>query len=71
MSERPKRDHIGGSGRLGDRPEEWDRYWATLSPEEKMAEIFATRRLYHEVLNPGSGSPRLERSVGGVRRLRD
>jgi hypothetical protein len=33
--------------------------------------IFELRELYYEVMHPGTGAERLDRSVGGTRRLRD
>ena len=47
------------------------RYWQSLSVEERLEGIWEARKFFHEVMRPGSGAARLDRSVGGVRSLRD
>lgn len=66
---RPKR-MLAGKGRLSEDDGSFDReFWKTATPEEKVRAIFELRELYHEVLHPGTGADRLDRSVGGTRRL--
>lgn len=63
---------MGAKSRVSDRDRSLDRaFWASATPEERVRAIFELRELYYEVLHPGTGSKRLDRSVGGVRRLRD
>lgn len=60
---------IGGKGRVSDPDRSYDReFWAAATQEERIRAMFELRELYHEVIHPGSGSERLDRSVGGVRR---
>jgi hypothetical protein len=66
------RKMIGGKGKVSTGDRSFDRaFLATATPEEKVRAIFELRELYHEVMHPGVGSKRLDRSVGGTRRLRD
>ena len=66
-----KRTIIGAKGRVSDGDRTFDRaFWAAATPEEKVRAIFELRELY-EVMHPGVGSQRLDRSVGGTRRIRD
>ena len=63
---------IGGKGRVSTDDGSFDReFWAKATPEEKIRALFEIREFYYEVLHPGTGAERLDRSVGGVRRLRD
>jgi hypothetical protein len=47
------------------------RYWQSRPVDERIAGILEARRFFHEVMRPGSGASRLDRSVGGTRSLRD
>ena len=63
---------MGAKGKVSDGDGEFSRqFWAAATPEEKVAAIFELRDLYYEVMHPGTGAKRLDRSVGGTRRLRD
>jgi len=63
---------MGGKGKVIEDDRSFDReFWAKATPEERVRAIFELRELYHEVMHPGVGSRRLDRSVGGTRRLRD
>ena len=63
---------MGAKGRVTDGDQEFDRlFWQSATPEERVRAIFELRELYHEVMHPGVGAKRLDRTVGGVRRLRD
>lgn len=63
---------MGGKGRVSEDSRSFDReFWAKATPEEKVRAIFELRELYYEVMHPGIGSERLDRTVGGTRRLRD
>ncbi|HWA82613.1 MAG TPA: hypothetical protein VG820_04220 [Fimbriimonadaceae bacterium] len=62
----------GGTGKLSEMdPLEGVRYWRSKTPEERIEAIFEIRRFYYEVMHPGTGATRLDRSVGGTRKLRD
>ena len=69
----PRGDRMmGGKGRVSEDDRAFDRaFWAAATPEERVQAIFELRELYHEVMHPGVGSKRLDRTVGGSRRLRD
>jgi len=63
---------MGAKGKVSDGDRSFDRaFWAAATPEERVRAIFELRELYHEVMHPGVGAKRLDRSVGGTRRLRD
>lgn len=63
---------VGGKGRLSEDDGSFDReFWKNATPEERVAAIFSLRELYYEVMHPGIGAKRLDRSVGGTRRLGD
>ncbi len=63
---------MGATGRVSDGDRSFDHlFWKTATPEERIQAIFELRNLYHEVMHPGVGSRRLDRTVGGTRRLRD
>ena len=63
---------MGGKGHVTEDDGAFDRaFWRTATPEEKVTAIFELRELYYEVMHPGTGAERLDRSVGGTRRLRD
>ena len=63
---------IGAKGKVSEDDGSFDReFWALATPKERIAAMFQLRDLYHEVIHPGSGAARLDRSVGGTRRLRD
>jgi hypothetical protein len=63
---------IVGVGRVTEDDGSFDRYfWSLATPEERMTAIFDLREIYHEVMHPGSGSKRLDRTVVGTRSLRD
>ena len=63
---------MGGKGRVTEDDGSFDRaFWQSATPEERVQAIFELRELYHEVMHPGTGAKRLDRTVGGTRRLRD
>lgn len=63
---------MGAVGKVSEDDGSFDRaFWAAATPEEKVRAFFELREFYHEVIRPGSGAKRLDRSVGGTRRLRD
>lgn len=63
---------MGGKGRVSQDDGSFDReFWKNTTPEERIQALFEIRELYYEVINPGSGATRLDRTVGGTRRLRD
>lgn len=63
---------MGAKGRVSDGDRSFDRaFWQQATPEERVQAIFELRELYHEVMHPGVGAQRLDRTVGGSRRLRD
>lgn len=63
---------MGAKGRISTDDGSFDRaFWIAATAEEHVTAIFELRELYHEVMHPGSGSQRLDRTVGGTRRLRD
>ena len=63
---------MGAKGRVSTDDGSFDReFWKSATPAERVAAIFELRELYHEVLHPGSGAQRLDRTVGGTRFLRD
>ncbi|MFI5385612.1 MAG: hypothetical protein ACHQ50_05765 [Fimbriimonadales bacterium] len=62
----------GGKGKVSEMDQgETIRYWQTKSMEERFQAILDIRKFYYEVIRPGTGATRLDRSVGGVRSLRD
>lgn len=63
---------MGAKGKVseGDRAFAKE-FWSQATPGEKVTAIFELRDLYYEVMHPGTGAKRLDRSVGGTRRLRD
>ena len=62
----------GAKGRLSASGGSFDLdFWANATPEEHVAAIFELRELYYEVMHPGSGAERLDRTIGGTRRHRD
>ena len=63
---------LGAKGRVSDGDQAFDRvFWKEATPEQKVSAIFELRELYYEVMHPGTGAERLDRTVGGTRRLRD
>jgi hypothetical protein len=63
---------MGAKGRVTEDDGSFDRlFWRSATPEERLTAMFDLRELYHEVMHPGTGAERLDRSVGGTRRLRD
>jgi len=63
---------MGAKGRVSEEDRSFDRaFWAAATPEERVRAIFELRELYHEMMHPGFGAKRLDRSVGGTRRLWD
>ncbi len=62
----------GGKGRVTEDNGSFDReFWSNATPEEKATAIFELRELYYEMMHPGIGAERLDRSLGGTRCLRD
>jgi hypothetical protein len=63
----------GGTGKVGDDPSRKDAidFWNSQFYEAKPQAIFDIKKFHHEVLKPGTGSQRLDRSIGGTRSLRD
>jgi hypothetical protein len=72
MTPEERRQSVGGTAFLGDsRPQDESiRYWQSRSPDERIQAILDIRDFYYEVMKPGTGAPRLDRSVGGTRSLR-
>lgn len=63
---------MGGKGKASEGTDAFDRaFWAAATPDERIRALFELRELYHEVIHPGTGAKRLDRSVGGTRRLGD
>jgi hypothetical protein len=63
---------MGGKGRLSEDDGSFDReFWKSATPEERVEAIFFLRELYHEVMHPEVGAKRLDRTIGGTRRLGD
>jgi hypothetical protein len=63
---------LGAKGKVSEDDGSFDRaFWQNATPEERVQAILELRELYHEVMHPESGAKRLDRSVGGTRRLRD
>jgi len=63
---------MGAKGKVSDGDRAFAKeFWSKATPEEKVAAIFELRELYYEVMHPGTGAERLDRSVGGTRRLRN
>ena len=63
---------MGAKGRVTEDDGSFDRaFGQSATPEERVMAIFELRELYHEVMHPGTGAERLDRTVGGTRRLRD
>ena len=63
---------MGAKGRVSEDDGSFDRvFWQSATPQERVTAIFELRELYHEVMHPGTGAKRLDRTVGGTRRLRD
>jgi hypothetical protein len=63
---------MGAKGRLSEDDGSFERaFWASATHEERVRANFELRELYHEVMHPGTKAQRLDRSVGGVRRLFD
>ena len=61
----------GGTGRLSESDSrETVRYWQSKSPEERVQAILDIRTFYYEEIRPGTGATRLDRSIGGTRKLR-
>jgi hypothetical protein len=62
----------GGKGKASEGTKAFDaKFWEDGGPEQRIAAVFELRRLYYEVMHPGTGAKSLDRSVGGTRRLRD
>lgn len=63
---------VGAKGKVSEDDGSFDaEFWRNSTPEERVQAIFDLREFYHEVICPGTGSDRLDRSVGGTRFLRD
>lgn len=63
---------IGATGRVSEDDGSFDCYfWSQAAPHERLTAMFDLREFYHEVMHPGTGAERLDRSVGGTRSLRD
>jgi len=63
---------MAAKGKVTQDDRSFDReFWSRATPEEKVAAIFELRDLYYKVMHPGTGAERLDRSIGGTRRLRD
>ena len=61
---------MGDKGKVSEDDGSFDRaFWRTATPEERIQAIFELRELYHEVMHPEIGAKRLDRSIGGKRRL--
>lgn len=63
---------IGGTGKVSDGSADLDaEFWAEANPQDRLQAVWQLRALFYEVLNPGTGSKRLDRTVGGTRRRQD
>ena len=63
---------MGSKGKVSTDDGSFDRaFWLAATDVERVTAIFELRELYHEVMHPGTGSKRLDRTVGGTRRLGD
>jgi hypothetical protein len=63
---------MGAKGRVSEDDGSFDReFWRAATPQERVTAIFELRDLYYEVMHPGTGAQRLDRTIGGTRRLRD
>ncbi|MCW5940851.1 MAG: hypothetical protein KIS66_01375 [Fimbriimonadaceae bacterium] len=63
---------FGAKGKVSEGDRAFDlAFWRAATPEERVRAFFELRELYHEVIRPGNWPTRLDRSVGGTRRLRD
>ncbi len=59
----------GGKGKVSEGTAAFDaQYWQDAGLEARTEAIFELRRIYYEVLHPGTGSERMDRTVGGTRR---
>lgn len=68
MAKRP--GMMGAKGKVSEDDGSFDRaFWAAATPEQKVRAIFELGELYYEVMHPGTGAERLDRTVGGTRRL--
>lgn len=62
----------GGKGKVSEQDSsETVLYWQSKSPEERVQAILDIRKFYYEVIRPGTGAERLDRSIGGTRNLQD
>jgi len=61
----------GGKGTPDEVRRDSIRYWQSQPGEKRIEAILEIRDFYYEVMKPGTGSSRLDRSVGGTRSLRD
>lgn len=63
---------MGAKGKVSEDDGSFDReFWKTATQEEKLTAILELRDLYYNVMHPGTGADRLDKSVGGTRRLQD
>lgn len=63
---------VGGKGKVSEMDSrETIRYWQSRPIAERLKAIFEIRDFYYEVLHPGTGAKRMDRSVGGTRKLGD
>lgn len=67
----PRKVTIAGKGCVSDQGELDREFWQQATYEEKWQAMAELRRIYYEVMHPGTGSERLDRSIGGTRRGRD
>ncbi|HWD40184.1 MAG TPA: hypothetical protein VG944_15145 [Fimbriimonas sp.] len=71
MNEDRAQRMVVSKGRLGDNSRaESIRYWQSRSSDERIQAILDIRDFYYEVMHPGTGAPRLDRSIVGTRKLR-
>jgi len=73
MTAEERRKSAGGTANLSDPRlrQETISHWQSRPPEERIQAILDIRDFYYEVIRPGTGASRLDRSVGGTRSLRD
>ncbi|MFZ4506160.1 MAG: hypothetical protein ACOYON_00505 [Fimbriimonas sp.] len=59
----------GGKGKVSEGTAEFDqKFWDEAGVQKRFEAIFELRRIYYEVLHPGTGAPSMDRTVGGTRR---
>jgi hypothetical protein len=61
----------GGTGKVSEQNHrDVVRYWQSKTPAERFQAILDIRDFYYEVMHPGTGATRLDRTIGGTPWLR-